>query len=512
MGKATSIEALSVVTTHQVEGRKVAEYLGIVSGEAVLGFNFFKDFAAAVRDVVGGRVSRYEEAFRGAARTAIDAMEDPGKGARGRRYYRRRSGLRFDGPERQPDHSGRHRDSGAAGVTAEDHPKEGARVKRLVLLLTGLSLFPAEVFAYNWDYPMFSSAVQPIADTMYTAVADTITSPLVTIGLAFAAAWSVATMWRNRSGANPIADVTRALVAVVCISSGQFLFNEINFIAHGITMLPQQNLIDAGMSPFIGLLPYQASTEANAKRVLGSKGVEKAEKAREQGQMAYLETFAVLGGVDYEKSLDRLRREQAEPGLWETLKSLPEILAGAVMTPFAETIAAVFGGIAALISLLLLMYRTAALGLLYVLFPLAAALFVFPWRPLQMVLPNVILNYFVLRLWDFAFAVVLAFWTPMMIAVADKMAVMGGIQLALMSLILPIIMLTIPRLMASLFAAGLGTAVSGMAASTVMFYGVMMRMMPGGGGSLSRAPAPVGGGGRSASSTPTRFAASTPSP
>lgn len=78
MSKVSS-QALPVVMTNHVEGWKIREYLGVVSGEAVLGSNFFRDFAAGVRDVVGGRVPRYEEAFRRATQTAIETMEGRAK-------------------------------------------------------------------------------------------------------------------------------------------------------------------------------------------------------------------------------------------------------------------------------------------------------------------------------------------------------------------------------------------------------------------------------------------------
>jgi len=50
-----------VVTTGDVPGREVAEVLGIVTGEAILGANIFRDFFAGIRDIVGGRSAAYEE-------------------------------------------------------------------------------------------------------------------------------------------------------------------------------------------------------------------------------------------------------------------------------------------------------------------------------------------------------------------------------------------------------------------------------------------------------------------
>jgi uncharacterized protein YbjQ (UPF0145 family) len=63
-----------VVTTHVVEGKKVARYLGLVSGEAILGANIFRDFFAGIRDIVGGRSAAYEEELRKAKDIAIAEM------------------------------------------------------------------------------------------------------------------------------------------------------------------------------------------------------------------------------------------------------------------------------------------------------------------------------------------------------------------------------------------------------------------------------------------------------
>jgi uncharacterized protein YbjQ (UPF0145 family) len=63
-----------IVTTDGIEGRKIVEYLGIVSGDAIVGANVFRDLFARVRDVVGGRAGGYEKALRGAKDHAIDDM------------------------------------------------------------------------------------------------------------------------------------------------------------------------------------------------------------------------------------------------------------------------------------------------------------------------------------------------------------------------------------------------------------------------------------------------------
>jgi uncharacterized protein YbjQ (UPF0145 family) len=65
-----------VVTTHNIEGKPVSEYMGIVTGEAILGANIFKDFFAGIRDIVGGRSAAYEEELRKAKQIAIKEMVD----------------------------------------------------------------------------------------------------------------------------------------------------------------------------------------------------------------------------------------------------------------------------------------------------------------------------------------------------------------------------------------------------------------------------------------------------
>ena len=63
-----------ITTTNTIEGRKVTEYLGMVTGEAILGANIFRDFFAGIRDIVGGRSAAYEEELRKAKQIAINEM------------------------------------------------------------------------------------------------------------------------------------------------------------------------------------------------------------------------------------------------------------------------------------------------------------------------------------------------------------------------------------------------------------------------------------------------------
>jgi uncharacterized protein YbjQ (UPF0145 family) len=71
-----------VSTTPSLEGRRITEYLGLVSGEAILGANIFKDFFAGIRDIVGGRSAAYEEELRKAKQIAIREMVEEAR-ARG---------------------------------------------------------------------------------------------------------------------------------------------------------------------------------------------------------------------------------------------------------------------------------------------------------------------------------------------------------------------------------------------------------------------------------------------
>lgn len=65
-----------VVTTNTLEGKRIAEYKGIVAGEAILGANLFRDLFASIRDIVGGRSGAYERVLNDARQTAIAEMAD----------------------------------------------------------------------------------------------------------------------------------------------------------------------------------------------------------------------------------------------------------------------------------------------------------------------------------------------------------------------------------------------------------------------------------------------------
>ncbi len=64
-----------VVSANDLQGRTITKYLGMVSGEAILGANIFKDFFAGIRDIVGGRSAAYEQELKHAKEIALQEME-----------------------------------------------------------------------------------------------------------------------------------------------------------------------------------------------------------------------------------------------------------------------------------------------------------------------------------------------------------------------------------------------------------------------------------------------------
>ncbi|PCI07026.1 MAG: hypothetical protein COB73_08970, partial [Flavobacteriaceae bacterium] len=65
-----------LTTTNNLETHKVRDYLGIVTGETIIGANIFKDFFAGIRDIIGGRASSYEKVLREAKDIALKEMEE----------------------------------------------------------------------------------------------------------------------------------------------------------------------------------------------------------------------------------------------------------------------------------------------------------------------------------------------------------------------------------------------------------------------------------------------------
>lgn len=69
-----------VTTTSTLQDRHIRDYLGVVSGEAILGANIFRDLFAGVRDIVGGRSAAYERSLREAKDIAMREMLDAAEG------------------------------------------------------------------------------------------------------------------------------------------------------------------------------------------------------------------------------------------------------------------------------------------------------------------------------------------------------------------------------------------------------------------------------------------------
>lgn len=63
-------------TTPSIEGKSISQYHGVVTGEAILGANIFKDFFAGIRDIVGGRSAAYEKELQKAREIAFAELTD----------------------------------------------------------------------------------------------------------------------------------------------------------------------------------------------------------------------------------------------------------------------------------------------------------------------------------------------------------------------------------------------------------------------------------------------------
>lgn len=65
-----------VTTTPTIQGKHIETYHGIVTGEAILGANIFRDLFAGIRDIVGGRSAAYEQELGRARETALNEMQE----------------------------------------------------------------------------------------------------------------------------------------------------------------------------------------------------------------------------------------------------------------------------------------------------------------------------------------------------------------------------------------------------------------------------------------------------
>lgn len=64
-----------ISTTTTLQNKNIKKYLGVVTGEAILGANIFRDFFAGIRDIVGGRSAAYEKELRTAKEIAMSEMQ-----------------------------------------------------------------------------------------------------------------------------------------------------------------------------------------------------------------------------------------------------------------------------------------------------------------------------------------------------------------------------------------------------------------------------------------------------
>ena len=65
-----------ISTTPTIEGHRIVEYKGIVTGETIIGANIVKDFFAGIRDIVGGRSNSYEEVLLEGKETSLREMQE----------------------------------------------------------------------------------------------------------------------------------------------------------------------------------------------------------------------------------------------------------------------------------------------------------------------------------------------------------------------------------------------------------------------------------------------------
>lgn len=68
-----------MTTTPSIEGKSIEKYLGVVTGEAILGAHLFKDLFAGIRDIVGGRSAAYEQELGRARQIAFQEVEEEAK-------------------------------------------------------------------------------------------------------------------------------------------------------------------------------------------------------------------------------------------------------------------------------------------------------------------------------------------------------------------------------------------------------------------------------------------------
>ena len=65
-----------LTTTNTIQGKSIRDYRGIVTGEAIVGANVFRDILASIRDIVGGRSQAYEKELQRAREIALEEMAE----------------------------------------------------------------------------------------------------------------------------------------------------------------------------------------------------------------------------------------------------------------------------------------------------------------------------------------------------------------------------------------------------------------------------------------------------
>jgi uncharacterized protein YbjQ (UPF0145 family) len=66
---------MTLTTTPGIDGKTISSYLGIVTGEAIVGANIFRDLFANIRDIVGGRSAAYEQELARARTIALEELK-----------------------------------------------------------------------------------------------------------------------------------------------------------------------------------------------------------------------------------------------------------------------------------------------------------------------------------------------------------------------------------------------------------------------------------------------------
>lgn len=64
-----------LTTTSLIDQKPIGAYLGIVTGEVIVGANIFRDIFSTVRDIVGGRARSYENILREGRQQALAELE-----------------------------------------------------------------------------------------------------------------------------------------------------------------------------------------------------------------------------------------------------------------------------------------------------------------------------------------------------------------------------------------------------------------------------------------------------